>query len=381
MSSLTGSPSAVLTLVVAMIASGPAMSAAADPISDGQWYVAALRLDEAHKLTKGKGVLVAVVDTGIDATHPDLVGSVVAGADTTRHGPGNGLTDDSGHGTGMAGLIVGHGRIRGVAPEATVVSIRAETAAGGSPTAVGAAINWAVAHDARVISISIASPEDDVVLKAAVEDALAKDVVVVAGAGNTDHNRWVGYPAAHPGVVAVGGTSRDGKHSPAAVVGPEVVLSAPCDKISTPYLGHQRAVGTGTSNSTALVAGAATLLRAKFPGLSARDVVHRLTATAIDAGAPGRDHQHGFGTLDIVAALTADIAPLPPAPQTAAGVAGAGFATTEPIAAPGARFPVGLALLVGSVGLLFAGAVVLLLVLLASRRRRPGSPHAHEVNR
>ncbi|WP_117209915.1 S8 family serine peptidase [Allorhizocola rhizosphaerae] len=363
---------AVLGLIVMAPSGASAEGAWADQISDGQWYVQTLRLNEAHKLSTGKGVLVAVIDTGIDATHPDLAGSVVAGADTSRRGPGDGLTDDSGHGTAMAGLIVGHGQVRGVAPGATVMSIRAETIGGGSPTAVGAAINWAVEHDAKVISISLASPDGDQVLKAAVEKAVARDVVVVAGAGNTDRSRRVGYPAAYPGVVAVGGVNREGAHSPAAVSGSEILLSAPCDKISTPYLRHQRAVGTGTSYSAALVAGAAALLRAKFPDLPARDIVNRLTATAADKGPPGRDAQHGFGALDIVAALTADVALLPPPETRSDGVADAGIDTAAPVLAPGARFPVDLALIAGGIGLLLAAAVTLL-VLLVFRQRRPSS--------
>ena len=178
----------------------------ADQISDGQWYVKALQLDAAHKITKGAGVVVAVIDTGIDATHPDLAGSVVAGTDTSREAPSNGLTDSVGHGTAMAGLIVGHGKTRGVAPQATVVSIRAETGGSGSPTDIGAAINWAVKRDVDIISISLASNDRDIVLQQAVENALRNNIVVVAGAGNTDKNPRVGYPASYPGVVAVGGT-------------------------------------------------------------------------------------------------------------------------------------------------------------------------------
>src|SRR5262245_8951208 len=109
-------------LIVAALAGVPPV-VAADPIVDGQWYVRYLHLDDAHKISKGRGIVVAVIDTGVDATHPDVAGSVIPGTDTSRAAPSDGLTDAVGHGTGMAGLIVGHGRIRGVAPEATVMSI------------------------------------------------------------------------------------------------------------------------------------------------------------------------------------------------------------------------------------------------------------------
>jgi type VII secretion-associated serine protease mycosin len=356
------------SLCIAALATGAVAvcrpAAAADPISDGQWYVAAMQLDAAHKITQGEGVMVAIIDTGVDATHPDLAGSVVAGTDTSLAGPGDGLTDPVGHGTGMAGLVVGHGKTRGVAPKATLVSIRAETGGGGSPTAVGAAINWAVAKGVAVISISLASPDSDVVLQQAVDNALRHNVVVVAGAGNTDKNLRVGYPAAIPGVIAVGGVGPDGNHSSSAVTGPEVVLAAPSDKISTPYTKHQWAVGTGTSNAAALVAGAAALLRAKFPNLPARDVAHRLTATAVDRGASGRDSQYGYGVVNLVPALTAEVAPLPA--QTGAGSILATAPSSTPLAAPGAEFPLTLFLIIGA-GLL---VVTVAVVVLVRQRRR-----------
>jgi subtilisin family serine protease len=133
----------------------------------------------------------------------------------------------------------------------------------------------------------------------------------VAGAGNMPRNQAVGYPAAYPGVIAAGGTNRNGGHCSNAVTGPQVLLAAPCEDISLAFKDKQRGVGSGTSNSTALIAGAVALLRAKFPSMPTREIVHRLTATAVDVGVSGRDPETGFGLIDINKALTADIAPLP----------------------------------------------------------------------
>ncbi|GAA1381191.1 S8 family serine peptidase [Catellatospora chokoriensis] len=143
----------------------------------------------------------------------------------------------------------------------------------------------------------------------AAQDAPRKNVVIVAGVGNLPRNRTLGYPAANPGVLAVGGVDRNGAHSPTSVTGDQVAIAAPCDDISTAFKQHQRGIGTGTSHATALVAGAAALLRTKFPQLPATEIVRRLTATAADKDPAGRGNQYGNGELDIVAALSTDIAP------------------------------------------------------------------------
>src|SRR5688572_8201921 len=104
----------VLTAATALFA---APAAAADPISDGQWYLKYLNVAAAHKVSQGEGVKVGLVDTGVDPNHPDLKGSVLAGGDFRSGQSGDGLTDTDGHGTAMASLIVGHGQIKGIAPK------------------------------------------------------------------------------------------------------------------------------------------------------------------------------------------------------------------------------------------------------------------------
>ncbi|MEU7819840.1 S8 family serine peptidase [Catellatospora sp. NPDC049133] len=331
--------------------------ASTDDVSDGQWFHELLRTDEAHKTSDGAGIKVAVIDTGVDATHPDLIGSVLPGADFSPEGPGEGIVDKDGHGTGMASLIVGHGRVAGIAPGAKVVPIRQSVHGRGATADIARSIEWAVAHgDIHIISISLVDGFDDPAVRKAVNAALDADIIVVAGVGN-DPQQPVGYPAAIPGVVAVSGVDRNGQNSKASAMGSAVVISAPSDGITSAGLGHLWQAGTGTSAATAIVAGAATLVRAAHPELSAAEVVHRLTATATDKGPPGRDSAYGHGLLNLVAALTADVATTgPDAPSSAEH-------------APTTPNPVNrtaLAIIVGTVAAL--GALVLLI--LRSRRRR-----------
>ncbi|HEX6869587.1 MAG TPA: S8 family serine peptidase, partial [Micromonosporaceae bacterium] len=158
----------------------------------------------------------------------------------------------------------------------------------------------------------------------AVARAIAKDVVVVAAIGNEPEVPGWFYPAAYPGVVAAAGVDRNGNHAKFSVVSPFTVLAAPAVDIVAP---DSREVGSGyskvqgTSAATAIIAGAAALVRSRFPELSAAEVVHRLTATADDKGPPGRDNEYGYGVINIVRALTADVPPLQPSPTSTSAVA------------------------------------------------------------
>ncbi|WP_186315490.1 S8 family serine peptidase [Catellatospora sichuanensis] len=355
---------AALLAAAAPLAATPA--SAADRISDGQWYVDFLDLDVAHKVSRGDGVRIALIDTGVDARHPDLKGSVVAGADFSREGPGDGLTDTDGHGTSMASLIAGNGQIRGVAPDATIVSIRASNGTSSSATSIGQAVSWAADHDIPVISISSAHDSDDLVLQQAVQAAVAKDIVVVAGAGNTPRSSRVAYPAAYPGVIAVAGVGKKGEHSATSVTGPELALSAPSDMISTAYRDGQRVVATGTSNATALVAGTAALIRSKYPNLPASEVVRLLTETATDKGTPGRDSEFGYGVVNPVRAL-ADAKAAKPSSQAQPSDSAAAVPTA--IAAPGAEIGAGTLLALVLCGVLAVLAVVAAIVVFARSRR------------
>ena len=367
---------ALIVAAVLLCVLGQPSAAFADTVRDMQWHLRFLDVAKAQQVSQGAGVLVGVVDAGVDATHPDLAGNVLPGTDVfVGSNGGDGWTDTDGHGTRMAGLIAGHGHgpgnadgILGIAPQAKILPARVGTSGFGGLTDIPDGITWTADHGARVISISAGSSNHTHDLDRAINTALARDIVVVAGAGNVSQgDNAVIYPAAYPGVVAVGGVDQNGNHSRDSVTGAQLVLSAPSVDITTAGLNHRYGRSSGTSDATAIVAGAAALVRAKFPNLSAAEVIHRLTATAIDKGPPGRDDQYGYGIVNLVGALTADVPPLSPSPSASH----APSAPNPPAAAPPAsgsstKWPLigaGIVLIV----LLAAGGVILTL-------RRPSAP-------
>jgi subtilisin family serine protease len=288
----------VCACTVAVLGLPPA--AAADSVRDRQWHLAALGVSEAHRLTRGEGVVVAVVDTGVDDRSGELAGAVLPGKEFGERPTGDGRTDTDGHGTAVAGIIAGRGLpngggILGIAPGAEILPVQTlHSEFGGSPADLGKGVDWAVSRGADVICIAAGTSEYGAVSSA-----------VVAAAGNAPGEAGVAFPARLPGVVAVAGTNRAGDHAAVSVIGPEVLLAAPAvDIISTTAFGKY-VTSQGTSNSAAIVAGVVALVRAKFPGLSAVEVVRRLTVTATDRGKPGRDEEFGFGIVNPVAALTA----------------------------------------------------------------------------
>ncbi|WBC18182.1 S8 family serine peptidase [Micromonospora sp. WMMA1998] len=334
------------------IGNGPAR------VRGDQWHLDYLRVPAAHRLSEGQGVVVAVPDTGVEP-HPDLRRNLLAGEDVIPGGTGNGQSDTNSHGTGMAGLIAAHGQPKnlgalGVAPLAKILPILDTPPDGlGQPDDLAASIEFAVARHADIISVSAASMPTPR-LQAAVRAAVQANIIVVAAAGNSPRESVVSYPASEPGVVAVGGVDRTGNHADFSVSGPEVDVVAPAvDIYSTSTNGRYRR-SSGTSDATAIVAGAAALIRSKYPNLPAVEVAHRLTATAVDKGPPGRDDQYGYGVIDLVAALTADVPPLgfestgvtAPAPTAAAPDAGGDNSTARGLATLSALLAAGGAYLV-----------------------------------
>jgi type VII secretion-associated serine protease mycosin len=334
----------------------------ADSTRNRQWHLAALDVADAQKISKGAGVTVAVIDTGVNADHRDLTGNVLPGVDFIATGT-KGWVDTNGHGTAMAGLIAGHGHgpgnadgALGIAPAAKILPIRVLDDPDRPNLDIPKAIDDAVSRGANVISMSFVTTNSDD-LDRALESAAKADVVLIAGSGNHPENVLLQYPAKYRSVVAVGATGRDGKLSKVTVTGKEMAITAPGDDIASTSNTGAYLEADGTSNSTAIVAGAAALVRSKYPDLSATEVVHRLTATATDKGAPGRDSDYGFGELNLVAALTADV---PPATAQPSGATTAPATATSAEAAP----PAGSAVRVDWVAVGIALAVVALVIVL-----------------
>ncbi|MFD1083831.1 type VII secretion-associated serine protease mycosin [Micromonospora andamanensis] len=345
-------------------------------IENKQWHLEFFATREAHRISRGDGVIVAVLDTGV-SPHPDLRDNLLPGVDLTSQNPDQGGHDRDGHGTGMAGLIAAHGRpgdmgTLGIAPAAKLLPVRfKEYGSEGTAERLARAIEYAIRQRSTVISISSTGGADPR-LQRAIQTAAHADVVVVAAAGNRPDDLSVGYPAAYPSVIAVGGVDQDGSHAKVSVTGPDVDVVAPAvDLVSTNFDGGYR-VGTGTSGAAAIVAGAAALVRAKFPYLPADEVVHRLTATAIDKGPPGRDDQYGYGVIDLVAALTADVPPRGFGPGSTAGPDGTGPTTAAADGPRGGGERAATVRGLVTLGVLVAAGVTW--VLFIRRRRRSDDP-------
>ena len=303
----------------ALLAFGSAVpTARADQLEDGGWPLEALRAKEAWQLTRGAGVTVAVIDGGVQADHPDLVGRVLPGTEFGYGARGDGRVDrkTNWHGTAMAvaiaGLADGDGVV-GLAPDSRIlpISLTQSVLEGGDLTT---AIRYGVDHGAKVISISMAGFQTTPEEEAAVRYADAKDVVVVACNGNTgSSNNQPRYPASYPGVVAVGSADRNGRPWFDSVHGRQTVLAGPGVGTLAPSREGGYRFGSGTSQATAYVAAAAALVRARFPHLTAGQVINRLVRTA-SKGDDGADWEPyaGYGLVNPYKALSADLPAGPP---------------------------------------------------------------------
>ncbi|MFI9597990.1 S8 family serine peptidase [Nonomuraea sp. NPDC052265] len=347
-----------------------------------QWQLRALRLPEAWRESRGAGVLVAVLDTGVNGRHPDLRGIVTQGPDLTGAPPrlwGH-------HGTAMAGLIAGRGHgegrgegVVGVAPAARVLSIRvtlentdplrAERRAG-RRDALAEGIRYAVDHGADVISMSLGGGsgawEGSAAEEEAVQYAITRGVVLVASAGNDgDTANRKNFPAAYPGVIAVGAVDRRLRVTPFSNRQDYLSVVAPGTDVVTADGGSGYVVGDGTSSAAAMVAGVAALVRSAHPGLSPYHVRMAIERGARKRPPGGYSPAYGHGVADAPLALRE-------ARRLAHG-------TASPAARPGPYFGRGPAVPPASRAPVVAGMVVLAAAMSARvvatrRRRRRDSP-------
>jgi membrane-anchored mycosin MYCP len=285
------------------------------------WAQERLGVRHLTTLADGGGVTVAVLDSGVDPTHPQLTGAIQAGGDLLDPG-GDGKTDCVGHGTAVASLIAARPHdgvgFQGLAPKAAILAIRVSeqveldgTTAGRTVGATGlaTAVRRAVDLRATVLNLSLVLYRDDPAVRDAIAYAVAHDVVVVAAVGNRfEQGNDTPYPAAYDGVLGVGAIGADGRRLAGSQIGPWVDLVAPGGRIVTAALPRGRTVQEGTSFAAPFVAATAALVRQYHPELGARQVADRLTATADpSAGGPG-SHEYGAGVLNPYRALADQVA-------------------------------------------------------------------------
>jgi hypothetical protein len=329
-----------------------ARSKAPDP---SQYVVDKLRLGDVHRVATGNNVLVAVIDSEIDAKHPDLAGAIVERYDAARR-----ADPPHSHGTGMAGAIAAHRKLMGIAPQARILAIHAFSPdAKESPQATTQHIldgmEYAIRKGARVINMSFAGPYDPM-LALAMKNAREKGIVLIAAAGNAGPKSPPLYPAADPNVIAVTAIDASDKLFEGANRGPQVALAAPGVDILAPAPNSAYQLTTGTSVAAAHVSGVAALLIEHNPSIDVATVHEILTASARTLGPNGRDDQFGWGLVDPAQALADldakmardQIASAPAATPAAASAATppatpAAARTTTPAALTpaAARLPVG----------------------------------------
>ncbi|MET0417219.1 MAG: S8 family serine peptidase [Actinoplanes sp.] len=321
--------------------------AGSDPYRSQQWDFSKISVAKAWEQSTGAGVVVAVIDSGVDATHPDLQGNVLAGYDAIADKAGAG-TDPNGHGTHVAGTIAAvtgnNAGISAIAPDATILPIRALGANGSgymSDTAEG--ILWAADHGASVINMSLGSSSKVTAVSNAITYARSKGVVVVASAGNSRaKGSPINYPAADQGVIGVAATDSTDKIASYSTAGSFVDVAAPGSNILSTYptaLGNSYVSMNGTSMASPHVAAVAALLKAYRPALTPDQVQIALQSSAVDLGTKGRDNDFGYGRIDAAAALAAvggTTGPTPAAttPATSAPTPTPAKTTTSPTPTP-----------------------------------------------
>ncbi|MFJ8887463.1 type VII secretion-associated serine protease mycosin [Streptomyces sp. NPDC102402] len=397
------------TLLVAVTAG----SAHAESVRSNQWHLTAMKAEGMWQSSTGKGITVAVIDSGIDVSNPDLRGQVLKGKDFAPGEPGDEHSDYDGHGTGMAGLIAGTGDGRngdgafGLAPGVKILPVRVPDKAANLAediaqfnTTVPAAIRYSADKGAKVINISLAASEGSQQLTDSVKYAIGKGSLVFAGVGNdAERSNGVKYPGATPGAVGVGAVGKNLQRTEESQYGPQVDLSAPGEEMIHACKSETGlCTSHGTSDATALVSASAALIWSKYPDWTNNQVLRVLLNTA---GGPTTGEERvddiGYGIVRPRIALTtpgdpgpADEYPLPdlaaaesPTPSAEPSKAtGGSEKSDEPAAAAPAADDSGntglwIGLGIGAAALI--GVAVAVLVIRSRRRSAPpAAPQSYQ---
>ncbi|GAA4202014.1 hypothetical protein GCM10022252_57590 [Streptosporangium oxazolinicum] len=302
---------------------------AADVREDQRWVLEMLNAEGAWKVTKGSGVIVALVDSGVDDQVAELQGRVISGPDMGSVRFDRDTPDAGRHGTAMASLIAGAGKgeegLLGVAPEARILSLPLiveerpedgsalpdEDLRSGNDSPLARAIRYAADHGAKVVSMSLGAYGPHRSEREAVAYALSRGVVLVAAVGNDGDSQYAmdnatsfwNFPAGYSGVIGVGAVDDLGRAATFSSDNLSVLVAAPGVGVPVVVPGGEYGSSEGTSSATALVAGVAALIKAKYPDISPQMVSQALTSTATARPAAGYDDHVGFGVVDAEAAL------------------------------------------------------------------------------
>jgi subtilisin family serine protease len=272
---------------------------AKDDAASAQYVVSKLHLTEVHRITHGDDVLVAVIDSKIDASHPDLSG-VVADEYDDVGGPATPHL----HGTGMAGAIASHAKLLGVAPKVKLLAVRAfsgeRESAQSTTFNILKGLDWAAAKNARIVNMSFAGPSDPM-FRNMLAKAYARGIVLIAAVGNAGPNSPPLYPGADPHVIGVTATDADDRLLPQANRGPQVAVAAPGVDILAPAPDGAYQITSGTSVAAAHASGVAALLLARQSNLTPDDIRRVLTRTAQAVG--GKRTDTGAGVIDALGAV------------------------------------------------------------------------------
>jgi len=279
-----------------------------------QWYLETINVFDAWDITMGNSsTVVAVIDTGVDLTHPDLAGQIVSQTDVVAYD--GSAQDDDGHGTHVAGIIAAKANngtgVAGVAPGSKLIAVdvfgnyynpyTGLTEFGALTSKVIEGIQYAVANGADVINMSLGGPYYDSAFEDAVDDAVNAGVVVVGAAGN-ESTSSAHYPSDYNSCISVIATNQSDQKADFSNYGAAKDICAPGVSITSTYPGGYANLN-GTSMASPVVAGVAALMLSVDPDLTVNELKNNLYSTAVDLGTPGRDDLYGYGRINAQAAV------------------------------------------------------------------------------
>lgn len=298
----------------------PDVGATQPELAAAQYAPERMKIPAAHRVAEGKDILIAVIDSAVDPSHPELREALVEPDEAAKPHT---------HGTGMAGAIAAHVKLVGIAPAARLLALDAlkyDTSGAGKGTSIDiiTALDTAGKRGARVVNLSFAGPRDELMARA-LRALRLRGAVLVAAAGNEGPKARPLFPAAHPDVIAVTATGPDDALYAQANIGTQIALAAPGVEVMVPAPGGAYQVLSGTSLASAHVSGVAALVLQSHPELTPVEVRELLVRTARDLGKQGRDDLFGAGLIDAAAAVASAAAsasaatesPAPPAPEAA----------------------------------------------------------------